>query len=30
MKVVREGKRKGKSWWTDEIKGIVKEKKENF
>ncbi len=30
MKVVREGKRKGKPWWTDEIKGIVKEKRELF
>ena len=30
MKVVREGKRKGNSWWTEEIRRIVKEKRELF
>ncbi len=30
MKVVREGKRKGNSWWTAEIRRIVKEKRKLY
>ncbi|XP_050706878.1 uncharacterized protein LOC126992348 isoform X2 [Eriocheir sinensis] len=30
MKVVRDGKRKGNSWWIEEIRRIVKEKRELF
>ncbi len=30
VKVVREGKRKGNPWWSEEIRRIVKEKKKLF